>query len=297
VDPLASQGSLTLADQGQVLLAVNAGSDTVSAFRVHGSNLSLSDVVPSGGQFPASIAVHGNLVYVLNSGGAGSIQAFALFGTWLLPLPGWNRSLGLSNTTPPFFLDGPGQVGFTPNGRQLIVMTKNSGSDIDVFPLGFFGQPSSPPVVTAAAAPVPFAFTFDSAGRLVVTEAGASDLTSYVVNWNGTLTLIGTAGDGQAALCWVTEEDGYFYGSNAGSANVSQFSESPSGTPQLVGIAASTVSGSTDSAASPDGRFLYVEQGGADTVFEFRVGLGGSLTQIGELTGLSTSLMEGIAAS
>jgi 6-phosphogluconolactonase (cycloisomerase 2 family) len=300
VDPLASQGSLTLADNGQFLLAVNAGSDTVSVFDVQGSRLWLSAVVPSGGQFPSSIAAHGNLVYVLNAGGTGSVQGFVVSNRGLWAIPGSNRSLGLSNTTPPFFLDAPGQVGFTPDGQKLIVVTKDSGSNIDVFPLGPFGVPSAPPVVTAAAAPIPFGFTFDSWGHLVVTEAGASDLTSYVVNRDGSLTLIGTAGDGQGALCWVTGVDGYFYGSNAGSANVSQFSENSSGAPQLVGVAASTGSGATDgatdSSASSDGRFLYVEEGAAGTVYEFQVGPDGSLTQIGELTGLAAP-MEGIAAT
>jgi hypothetical protein len=295
VDPLASQGSLTLAGN-QTLLAVNAGSDSVSVFQVAGSNLYLSQVVSSGGEFPSSIAVHGDLVYVLNSGGAGSIQEFVLFAGRLWALPGSNRSLGLNNTDPPFFLDAPGQVGVTPDGRQLIVTTKNSGSDIDVFQLGFFGLPSAEPVVNPSAAPVPFGFTFDWAGHLEVTEAGSSDLTSYSINWNGTLAPIGTVGDGQAALCWVTEADGYFYGSNAGSANVSEFAVNGSGSPSLVGVAASTVSGSTDSAATSDGRFLYVEQGGAGTVFEYEIGSGGSLSQIGEVTGL-TAPMEGIAAT
>lgn len=297
VDPLASQGSLTLASQGQVLLAVNGGSDTVSVFRVSGTALSLSEVVPSGGEVPSSIAVHGNLVYVLNSGGAGSVQGFILFNARLLPLPNSNRSLGLDNTTPPFFLDAPGQVGITPDGRQLIVTTKESGNDIDIFSLDFFGIPSSEPVVNPAAAPIPFAFTFDSAGHLVVTDAGSSALTSYKVNQDGTVTPLGTAGDGQAALCWVTDDDGYFYGSNAGSANVSLFVLGWSGAPRLVGTAALTTGGgATDSAVTPDGRFLYVEEGGAGTVDEFQVGSGGYLTLIGELSGLQAP-MEGIAAS
>ena len=41
-------------------LAVNAGSNTVSLFRVRGNHLWLKQVIASGGQFPASIAVHGN---------------------------------------------------------------------------------------------------------------------------------------------------------------------------------------------------------------------------------------------
>ena len=297
VDPLASQGSLALAGQGRVLLAVNGGSDTVSVFRVDGSALLLTDIVSSGGDTPSSIAVRGNLVYVLNSGGPGSIEGFLLSGWRLRPLSGTNRSLGLGNSTPPFFLDAPGQVGFTPDGGQLIVTTKNSGSDIDVFSMTHSGVPSSTPVVNPAAAPVPFAFTFDSAGHLLVTEAGASALTSYTVNPDGTVTPLGTAGDGQAALCWVTADNGHFYGSNAGTANVSQFVVNSSGAPQLVGAATPTTGGgATDSTASSDGRFLYVEEGGAGTVDQFEVGSGGSLTQSGELSGLPAP-MEGIAAS
>ena len=56
-DPLASQGSLMSADHGRVLLAVNAGSNTVSLFRVRGDRLWLKQVIASGGQFPVSIAV------------------------------------------------------------------------------------------------------------------------------------------------------------------------------------------------------------------------------------------------
>jgi hypothetical protein len=296
VDPLSSQGSLVLANYGRALLAVNAGSGTVSVFRVFGSRLVLSQVVGSGGEFPASIAVRGDLVYILNSGGAGSLQGFSFFGGRLIPLWGSNRSLGLSNSSPPFFLDSPGQVGFTPDGQELIVTTKNSGSDIDVYSVGEFGYLSDQPTINAAAAPVPFAFTFDDVGNLIVTEAGASDLTSYLVARGGTVTEIGSAGDGQAALCWVTAVDGYFYGSNAGSANVSQFAETSGGAPDLVGVAASLTSGATDSAASSDGRDIYVEEGGTGAVDEFQVGSGGALTQVGEVSGLSAP-MEGIAAS
>jgi hypothetical protein len=297
VDPLASQDSVVLAEDGHVLLTVNAGSDSVSVFLVTGHGLLLTQVISSGGQFPNSIAVHGNLVYVLNSGNNGAIQGYGLAGPHLFPLWGSNRSLGLGNTNPPVFLNAAGEIGFTPDGSQLIVTTKASGNDIDVFHVGWFGIVGPTPTVTTSAAPIPFAFLFDPAGNLVVAEAGASDLTSYSVNPNGTLNLIGTAGDGQAALCWLSLVNGQFYGSNAGSADVSQFSETPSGAPQLVaGDAAGTGGGATDSTVSPDGRFLYVEEGGAGTVVEFQIGSGGSLTQIGELSGLHAP-MEGIAAS
>ena len=138
-DRIASQGSLVYDREHKLLFAVNAGSDSVSTFSVHGDTLSLENVVPSGGQFPASIAVHHDLVYVLNAGGTGTVQGFRIGDDGLTPIAGSTRTLGLANTTPPNFLTSPGQVGFTPDGRQLLVTTKASTSTIDVFQVGHDG--------------------------------------------------------------------------------------------------------------------------------------------------------------
>ncbi len=75
VDHLASQGLLVYDASASELFAVNAGSDSVSVFGAHaGDRLNLRQVIGSGGSFPASIAVSGNLVYVLNALGGGTIQ-------------------------------------------------------------------------------------------------------------------------------------------------------------------------------------------------------------------------------
>src|SRR5215510_10008990 len=94
-DRLASQGSLVFDEGHRLLFAVNAGSDSVSVFKVHGTRLQLADVVPSGGDFPASVAVHDDLVYVLNAGGIGIVQGFEIRGHHLRPLEGSARSLDL----------------------------------------------------------------------------------------------------------------------------------------------------------------------------------------------------------
>lgn len=77
-DPLGSQGSLTLSADHTLLFAVNAGSGSVSVFRVQGASLSLLERVPCGGSEPVAVAQHGNLVYVLNAGGASSLVGFQL---------------------------------------------------------------------------------------------------------------------------------------------------------------------------------------------------------------------------
>src|SRR3954447_25325962 len=65
---LPSQSSIVLSDDGRQLLVVNAGSDELSLFAVHNDGLRLCDRVASGGATPTSVAVSGNLVYVLNNG-------------------------------------------------------------------------------------------------------------------------------------------------------------------------------------------------------------------------------------
>src|ERR1700722_11482627 len=76
VDHLASQGSLTYDQRNNLLYAVNAGSNSVSVFSVWGDQLTLRQVVNSGGSFPVSVAVHGNLVYALNAENGGTVQGY-----------------------------------------------------------------------------------------------------------------------------------------------------------------------------------------------------------------------------
>ena len=296
-DRLASQGSLVYDARHSLLIAVNAGSDTVSTFKVRGDRLRLTGIVPSGGAFPASIAVSGRLVYVLNAGLDGVVQGFEIRGHRLRPIAGSARSLGLANTNPPDFLTSPGQVGFTPNGRKLIVTTKGSGSNIVVFRVRRDGRLSTSPVVNPAATPAPFAFTFDPAGRLVDGEAMTSSVTTYTIGRDGTLADAQSLSDGQMALCWIVRARGFYYVANTASDNLSAFSISSSGQPSLVGsngIVATTEPGPIDLVAS--GRFLYGQTGVGGTVDEYRINADGTLDKIGVVTGLPVG-QEGIAAS
>jgi 6-phosphogluconolactonase (cycloisomerase 2 family) len=296
-DHLASQGSLVFDKAHRLLLAVNAGSNTVSAFRVRGDRLALEGVWPSGGEFPASIGIHGDLAYVLSSGGDGVVKGFRVGRHGLWPIPGSARSLGLGNSSPPNFLTSPGQVGFTPDGRKLLVTTKASTSSIDVFHVRFDGRLSSAPVVNPSATPVPFAFTFDRFGRLVSGEAGASTVTTYRIQPGGILTDPKSQGDGQAALCWILRVGGFYYVSNTASDNLSGYRIDAAGQPSLLttsGIVATTNPGPIDLASS--GSYLYAQTGLNGTVDEFSIVSDGSLSPIGSVTGLPPGL-EGIAAS
>jgi len=283
VDHLASQGSLTY-DRGHGLLyAVNAGSNTLSVFSVRGDRLRLRQVVGSGGTFPVSVAVHGDLVYALNAENGGSVQGYRVFLGRLFPMHRSNRALGLDPTATPQFTNTPGQVAFTPGGSQLIVTTKANGNDIDVFAVHFDGRLSRSPAVNSEPATVPFAIAFDQAGHVVIADAGTNALSAFALSRSGTLTLIDSVGSTQAATCWVSLAHGFLYASNAGSATISGYSASTGGSLTLLGQT-TTDAGTVDAAASPHGRFLYVQTGGNGIVDEFRTGPGGTLTEIGSVT-------------
>jgi 6-phosphogluconolactonase (cycloisomerase 2 family) len=296
VDHLASQGSLQYVPSQSVLFAVNAGSNTVSVFYVFGDQLVLRQVISSGGTFPVSVAVHGDLVYVLNALNGGSVQGYLFLGGQLVPLPGSSRALGLDPTLTPQFLNTPGQVAFTPDGRQLIVTTKHNGNDIDVFSVGWGGELSASPVVNSEPGAVPFAITYDPYGHLVIAEAGTDALVTFALSPGGTVSVLSSVGTGQAATCWVAPAGPFLYASNAGSASESGYTSSPTGQLTLLG-ATGTDAGTTDAVATPDGRFLYVRAGAAGNLDEFSVGAGGSLTEIGSVTVPDAVGGEGIATS
>jgi 6-phosphogluconolactonase (cycloisomerase 2 family) len=295
VDHTASQGSLTYDPRHSLLYAVNAGSSTVSVFAVSGDHLALRQVLSSGGTFPVSVAVHGDLVYVVNALDGGSLQGFRVFGSFLVPLPGSSRALGLNPDASPQFTNTPGQVAFTPDGSKLIVTTKANGNDIDVFDVGFGGWLSAAPVVNSEPGTVPFAITFDPYGNLVIAEAGTNALATFAISGHGTLTQLDAVGTGEAATCWVAPAGPFLFASNAGSAAESGFTSAANGHLTLLGATA-TAAGTVDASAAAGGQFLYVQTGGAGIVDEYAVGSGGALTQIGSVTVPDAVGGEGIVA-
>jgi hypothetical protein len=295
-DNLDSQGSLTYDRQHGLLYAVNAGSDTLTVFGVDGDHLTRRQVLATGGSFPVSVATNGRYVYVLNARNGGSIQGFLRLGGGLVSIPEWHRELGLDPTSPPEFIQKPGQVGFTPDGSKVIVTTKASGESIDVFSLDRWGTPAAQPVVTIDPLQVPFSFAFDSRDNLVVTEAFTNSVATFKMNRDGTLNMIERVATNQQATCWITVIGKVMYLSNAESANLSVYRDSGNGILGDLGTV-NTDTGTVDTTASSDGRFLYVQTGAAGIVDEYHVHSDGSLTLVGTVTVPGMMGGEGIAAS
>ncbi len=295
VDHLASQGSVAYDGAHRLLLVTNAGSDTVSVFAVDGDQLRLRQVVRSGGQFPVSIAVHGNAVYVLDARAGGAIQGFVVSGHRLFPVAGWHRRLGLDPTATPEFTHTPGQVAVSPDGRWLLVTTKASTSAVDVFRLGPLGRPASSPVVTVVPGAVPFAVAFRPGAVVAVAEAGTNAVDTFSIAATGTLTAMHSAPTGQAATCWIVGHGTLLFASNAGSATLTGLRVGNGGSLTQLGQT-STDPGTVDAAITADGRFLYVQTGGTGTIDEFRIRADGSLHQVGSVLVPGSVGAEGIAA-
>ena len=296
VDHLASQGSLAYDGGRGLLYAVNAGSNTITVFSADSDRLIRRQVVSSGGAFPVSIAVRGSLLYVLNARDGGSVQGFLRIGATLVKVPAWHRDLGLNPAQTPEFTSTPGQVAFTPDGSKLIVTTKGNGNDIDVFTVSPLRGLSAGPIVNADPGNVPFGVSFDASGHLAVAEAGPNAVATFTVHPDGTLSLVDRAATGQNATCWIVADGTAFYASNAGSATLSGYSDTGSGTLQPLGTSA-TDAGTVDAAATPDGQYLYAQTGANGIVDEYRVSPGGSLTEIGSVTVPGAVGGDGIAAS
>jgi hypothetical protein len=296
VDHLASQDSLKYDAGAGLLFAVNAGSNSVSVFQVHGDRLHLREVIGSGGEFPVSIAVHGDLVYALNAKDGASIQGYRLVDGGLVPIPGSQRPLGLNASATPQFLNSPGDIAFSPDGGQLLVTTKANTNAIDVFAIGSSGRPSATPVVNTEAGDVPFAIAFTGADQVDIGEAGPNAVASFKLSGNGTLTPIDSLGTGGAATCWLINDGSVLFAGNAGSATESSVLSSTAGALSLAATT-STDPGTVDAALAPGGQYLYVQTGGNGIVDEFRVGPAGSLTQIGSVTVPDAVGGQGIATS
>jgi VCBS repeat-containing protein len=266
---LGSQGALAVAGGGRWLLAVNAGSNSVSALKITMTlGVRLVNTVSSGGAEPVSVSVQGDVAYVVNAG-SDSIRGFRLGAGGLTPIHGSARPLSGSGA-------GPAQISFGLSGKVLIVTEKNTNL-IDTYRVGASGRASGP-ATHPSAGETPFGFVM--AGRyLVPTEAfggsaGASAVSSYAVSSTGGVKLLSASvPNGQSAVCWAALSPNRrdIFVANTGSNTVSRYTIDAAGLLRLREAVAGTTGGApADETFSPDGRFLYVLNGGDGTISAFR---------------------------
>lgn len=285
---LQSQGAVALSDDGRLLVAVDAGTSDVAVFRVgRRGHLTLVDRKPSGGNTPVSVDIAGGSVYVLNRDGVANVTGFDLDGSGRLR----------PRTTVPLAAGavGAAQVSVSPDGRDLVV-SERGANRLETLPLRF-GRIGAP-VVTASSGAVPFGFAFSRRGDLIVSEAGASTVSSYRLNGAGVLRPITPAlAVGQGAACWVVvTADGRFAYTGNATGSLSGFAIARDG-----GLTALTPGGLTAAAPRPNdlavaGGYLYAVNPAAGEVTAYRVRDDGGLDALPGVANLGAGQLAGLAA-
>lgn len=292
---LGNQEAVVLSQDGRYLFVVNAGSDSLSVFRVGEDELTLLQVIGTGGLTPVSVAQHDDLVYVVNAGDDTVYGFRQRFDGRLVPITDSLRALSASGTA-------PAQIGFSPDGRFLYV-TEKSTNTITAFNLGARGT-SRAQRSFRSLGDTPFGFAFGQRNQLLVSEAnagqtGQSTLTSYTPVASGLLrTLDAEVPSGETAACWVVILPGgrLAYVSNTGSDSVSSYRVTFDGRLELLDPrAATTGEAPLDMALTPDGRFFYVLNAQSGTIGDYVVEPDGALTGIPGTAGDLPTSVTGLA--
>jgi 6-phosphogluconolactonase len=285
---LENQGALALSRDGQLLYAVNPGSNDLTVFKLTHSGAQVTDRVLSGGTLPVSVAEWNGIVYVLNRNGRSgpgsgpTIQGFqASTSGKLSPIAGSGMSLRATDTN-------AAQIAISPDGRWMVV-TQRGINQIDVVPLDQNFVPRAP-LSAPSAGSGPFGFAFSDDVRLYVSEAGAGTTSAYEVDNQGNLRVLSSAvPTQQAATCWVTitPNNTIMYVSNTASGSLSSFQIAKDGTlTRLISVAATTAGRPIDIMVSEDGNYLSALTTDG-TIETFRIdATSGSLTSIQTVSGL-----------
>lgn len=309
---LDSQTAVVVSENGRLVFAVNAGSDTVTSFRETPAGLKRVSQVSSGGDMPESLALHGSKLYVLNvatensNGTTGNIYGLRVSPSGGLTPIGSSRTL--ANAAPPDHSADARAIGFKRNGKVLVVteiaggfMGPGAPGRIDTFVVGTDGK-AGPAVSHPSSQPFPFGFEFDNRGHLVVTNIidptpGATTIggvATYNVSDAGVVTPLDAKPAGGILPCWVvvTNDGRYVYVVNTGAgqpAPVTYFSLSKSGVLTPRTPAAASLPGEfarTDAALSRDSKFLYVLSpsvgpGAPSRIDGYRLAANGSMKLVG----------------
>jgi 6-phosphogluconolactonase (cycloisomerase 2 family) len=301
-DPLQAESSLTLSGDYRFLIAVNAGSSTLSVFEVHKDGLRLLDTKSTEGGNPVSVTMHDDLVYVANVGGNLHTAGFHL--------KPWGELEFISDSKQPLSsLDTePGTIAFSPDGTKVIV-TERQTSKIDVFSVASDGSLVNP-VVNTAQGVEPFGASFAADGALLVAEAGSGAVSSYAVNADNSLSVITSKSPSSgAATCWVIPGGSYAYATSAITSSVSAYKLGSAGdlTPLGItltepGVAASifppvgVTAFPLDVEVTADNKFVYVVYSALGQVIGYQVGNNGQLTKITSVTPYNPQIgVEGLA--
>ena len=284
---LASQGALALDKNNNLLFAVNAGSNTVSSFRIkNDGSLELLSTESSQGEKPVSVTVHDHFVYVVNNASS-DIAGFSVDVTGKLhAINGSYQTLSSAGAD-------PAEISFTPDGDALMI-TEKANNKITAFGVNGNGVVDNK-VVNQSVGNTPFGFDFARDQFMIVSNAdggnvGTSSCTSYKNLDNLAIKDVnGIVNNGQTAVCWVgTTSFGRFaYVANTGSNTISAYFVDLSGKLFLIPwVNAKAGEKPADIVVSSDNDFVYNINGGNNTLGEYKREALGQIHNIGFINSL-----------
>lgn len=259
LDPLISAYALINTPDNEYLMAVNAGSNTVSVMRINEDmTLELVDTESTEGTGPNSLAFRDGVVYVTNidSDGVfagepdqeGSITGYTFSAGDLTPIAGSTRNLP----------NRPSAIRFSPDGEYLVTSSINAGSaalasgnndELIVFGLDANGLPTDTPVSGATSTELN-----NAEGRNLPSGIGFE----ITERSNGTFVIVTEAREFRSA-----GEPPIFPGLQTGSVSVFQLGEGGNlSASQLDLLAGQTATVGQRTACwiviSPDGEYFWV---------------------------------------
>jgi 6-phosphogluconolactonase len=286
---LGSQSAIAVNKDDGLLFAVNAGSNSVSSFKINNDgSLELKATVGSGGTLPVSVCTKNNLVYVVNS-------TTANISGYTVDADGNLASINGSETSLSDITALPAQIAFSPDGNTLLV-TEKTTSKISSFSLDANGVVTSA-VYTNSVGEEPFGFDFSRGKYMIVSNAfqgadNASTCTSYTnLSWNIS-DVNGSVANHQSASCWVktTKYGRYAFVTNAKSNNIVTYYVNPSGAIYyLPWSPAVSGAGPNDITVSDNNLFVYNINSGDHSITEFIRGDAGTLRSIGTVTSIPSA--------
>jgi 6-phosphogluconolactonase len=291
---LGNAGALSIQND-EWLFAVNAGSNSVSSFKIsYSGNLILKHTIETGGKLPVSLTINRHTLYVLNAG-SDNISGFRVHNNGSFSaIPGSIKALSSSGA-------GGAQISFSPNGRFLYI-TEKATNMITTFPVnnnGSVGNRSSIP----STGQTPFGFDIARDLFMIVSNAAGgapnqSSATSYGrINAGNPTPINGAVGNNQAAACWVASAKyGRFaFVTNTASGNISSYFVSPRGRLFVIHEAIPAENGPTEIIVSKNNRYVYALNSVSHTISSYRRTILGGLTSIGTTAGVPDAAT-GIAA-
>jgi 6-phosphogluconolactonase (cycloisomerase 2 family) len=281
---LGSQGSLITDQHKNYLFAVNAGSNTISSFKINeDGSLALVHTISSGGTFPLSLTAHGDILYVVNST-TSNIAGFTIgTGGTLTSIPGSSHPLSTADA-------GPAEIAFTPDGQRLIVTEKNTNkiTSFEVNSAGLAGNGTS----INSAGQTPFGFAF-AGNTIVVTEASGGAPNGSTVSAYGTFGSTSLTGGplatNQTAACWAaaTRDGRFAYVTNTGSNTISSFEVNSNGGLRLIN-ASEAATGTTpiDIVFSNNELYIYNLNAGSHSISAYKKGGNETLEKLADVVSL-----------